>query len=74
MMEILTVVIFFYLFFKLLGLAFRMTWGLAKLVAGLLITLALPVFILCFLFVGGVVLLVPLVMMGAAFGILKACV
>ena len=74
MFELLTVVLFIYLFFKVLGLVFRMTWGLAKIAAGILITIALPVFILCFLFVGGMVLLVPVLMMGIAFGIIKACV
>ena len=74
MFELLTVVLFFYLFFKVLGLVLRMTWGLAKIAAGILITIALPVFILCFLFVGGVVLLLPVVLIGLMFGILKAFV
>ena len=74
MLELLTVVVFFYLFFKVLGLAFRMTWGLAKIAASILITLALPILLVCFLFVGGIALLLPLALMGIALWILKACV
>ena len=74
MFELLTVVLFFYLFFKVLGLVLRMTWGLAKIAAGILIAVAVPVFIICFLFVGGVVLLLPVVLIGLMFGILKAFV
>lgn len=73
MFELLVVVAFFYLMFKAIGLTFRLTWGIAKIVAAVLMGLALPVLIICFLFVGGIALLVPLVMIGIAAGILKAC-
>ena len=73
MFELLAVVIFIWLLVKVAGFAFRLTWGVAKITAFLLIGLALPVMIVCFAFVGGVVLLVPLVMIAVAAGILKAC-
>ena len=73
MFELLAVVIFIWLLVKVAGFAFRLTWGVAKIAAFLLIGLALPVMIVCFAFVGGVVLLVPLVMIAVAAGILKAC-
>ena len=73
MFELLAVVIFIWLLVKVAGFAFRLTWGVAKIAAFLLIGLALPVMIVCFIFVGGVVLLVPLVMIAVAAGILKAC-
>ena len=73
MFELLTIVIFIWLLVKAVGLAFRLTWGVAKVAASLLIGLALPVLIICLVFVGGVVLLVPLVMVAIAAGILKAC-
>ena len=73
MLELLTIVIFIWLLVKAVGLAFRLTWGVAKVAASLLIGLALPVLIICLVFVGGVVLLVPLVMVAIAAGILKAC-
>ena len=74
MLELLTLVIFVWLLVKVIGLAFRLTWGAAKIAAGILIGLALPVLIICMLFVGGIALLIPIALIGMAFGILKACV
>ena len=45
----------------------------AGLKAAILITLAFPVLIVCFLFAGGIALLAPVVMIAIAAGILKAC-
>lgn len=73
MFELLTLAIFLWLFVKAIGFAFRLTWGIAKIAASILIGLALPVLILCLIFAGGVLLLVPLVMIAIAAGILKAC-
>lgn len=64
---------FFWLFFKGLGLAFRLTWGAAKIVGSILMFLALPVLGLCAVFAGGLMLIVPLAMVGIAIAILKAC-
>ena len=74
MLDILLVVLFVWLFFKALGLAFRMAWGTAKLIASVLFAIAVPLLAVCLLFAGGIVLLVPVVLVGAAFGLLKACV
>lgn len=73
MFELLTLAIFLWLFVKAIGFTFRLTWGIAKIAASILIGLALPVLILCLIFAGGVLLLVPLVMIAIAAGILKAC-
>ena len=73
MFELLTTAIFLWLLMKTIGFAFRLTWGVAKIAASILIGLALPVLILCLIFAGGIVLLVPLVMIAIAAGILKAC-
>lgn len=73
MFELLTTAIFLWLLVKTIGFAFRLTWGVAKIAASILIGLALPVLILCLIFAGGIVLLVPLVMIAIAAGILKAC-
>ena len=73
MFELLTIAIFIWLLVKTIGFAFRLTWGVAKIVASILIGLALPVLILCLIFAGGIMLLVPLVMIAIAAGILKAC-
>lgn len=73
MFELLVLILFVWLFVKAIGLAFRVTWGLAKVIAVILFTLALPALIGCFLVAGGVVLLIPVALIGTAFGILKAC-
>ena len=73
-MELLVSILFFWLFFKALGLAFRLAWGVAKIIASLLFAVALPLLIGCLLFAGGVVILVPVALVAVAFCILKACV
>ena len=74
MFELLIIAIFFWLLVKAIGLAFKLTWGVAKIAASILIGLAFPVLIVCFLFVGGIALLVPVAMIAIAAGIVKACV
>ena len=74
MFEFLILIAFVWLFAKSIGLAFRVTWGLAKVLAVFLFVMALPVLIGCILLAGGVVLLIPLALVGIAWGILKACV
>ena len=73
MYELLTIAIFIWLLVKAIGLAFKLTWGVAKIAASILIGLAFPVLIVCLVFVGGIALLVPIVMIAIAAGILKAC-
>ena len=73
MFELLIIAIFVWLLVKAIGLAFRLTWGVAKIAASILIALAFPVLIVCFVFVGGIALLIPVAMIGLAAGILKAC-
>ena len=73
MFELLTIAIFIWLLIKSIGLMFKLTWGTAKIIAGILIGLAFPVLILCLIFVGGLALLAPVVMIAIAAGILKAC-
>lgn len=74
MLEILTIVLFCWLFFKAIGLAFRVAWGTTKIIASLLFALAVPLLVICLLFVGGMALLLPLILVGIAFGLLKAVV
>ena len=73
MFELLTIAIFVWLMVKTIGLVLKLTWGTAKVIASILIGLAFPVLIVCFVFVGGIALLVPVVMIAIAAGILKAC-
>ena len=73
MFELFVMAAFVWLFVKGIGLAFRVTWGLAKVVAVVLFILALPALIGCFLVAGGLVLLVPVGLVAAAWGILMTC-
>ena len=74
MFELLTIVVVVWLLIKTIGLAFKLTWGLAKIVASILMVLALPLLIVCLLFVGGAILIVPVAMIGIAAGIMKSCI
>ena len=74
MFELLTIAIFVWLLVKSIGFAFRLTWGVAKILASILIGLALPLLVVCLVFASGLALLVPIAVIGIAAGILKACV
>lgn len=74
MLELLTTVLFCWLFFKAIGLAFRAAWGVTKIVASILFAVAVPLLIGCLMFAGGILLLVPIALVAIAFGLLKACV
>lgn len=74
MFELLVIAFFVWLLIKTIGLAFRLTWGFVKIVASILMVLALPVLIASLLFAGGIVLLIPVAMIGIAFGIMTACI
>ncbi|MBR3949691.1 MAG: hypothetical protein IKJ84_03365 [Oscillospiraceae bacterium] len=74
MLELLLVILFCWLFFKALGLAFRVAWGGAKIVASLLFAVAVPLLVLCLVFAGGLLLLVPIALTAIAFALLKAIV
>ena len=74
MFEILTVAVFIWLMVKSIGLVFKLTWGMAKIIAGILMVLALPALALCLIFAGGLALLIPLGLVCIALGILKTCV
>lgn len=73
MFEILTAAIFIWLLVKSIGFMFKLTWGVAKVVASILMVVALPVLIVCLVFASGIVLLVPIILIAIAAGILKAC-
>ena len=73
MFELLVLILFVWLFVKAIGLTFRVTWGLAKIIAVILFALAVPALFVCILLIGGAAILVPVALVAAAFGILKAC-
>ena len=74
MLEMILTILFVWLLFKVIGRALRGAWGAAKIAASILVTLAVPLLVLCLVFAGGVLILVPLALLGAAFGLLKGCV
>ena len=73
MFELLVIIAFLWLMFKAIGLAFKLTWSLAKIVASILMVLALPLLIIGILFWSGIALLIPVALLCGAFGMLKAC-
>ena len=68
------VIAFTWLMIKSVGLAFKLTWGAAKVAASILMAIAVPLLIMCAVFVGGIILLLPVAIIAIALGILKACV
>ena len=74
MFELLTIAIFVWLMVKAICPVLKLTWGTAKVIASILIGLALPVLIICLLFVGGIALIVPVALIGIAVAVLKAVV
>jgi hypothetical protein len=73
MFEIIITALSLWLFFGAVKLAFRLTWGAAKITATVLMALAVPVLILCLVFTSGIVILLPAFLIAGAFGILKKC-
>ena len=73
MFTLFVIFVFVWLFVKSVGLAFHVTWGLAKIPATLLFVIALPLLVV-FAILGSLLpLLLPLALVAAAFGILKNC-
>ena len=73
MFTLFVIFVFVWLFVKSVGLAFHVTWGLAKIAATLLFVIALPLLVV-FAILGSLLpLLLPLALVAAAFGILKSC-
>ncbi|WP_455501072.1 hypothetical protein [Gemmiger sp.] len=71
MFTLLVIFAFIWLFVKSVGLAFHLTWGLAKIAATLLFVVALPLLVV-FAVIGSLLpLLLPLALVAVAFGILK---
>lgn len=71
MLEILITILFFGLALKVARLAFKITWGVTKFLAWLLFAVAVPMLFWCLSIAGGLLILVPLALVGIAFGMLK---
>ena len=64
MLELLIVGIFIWLLVKATGLALKLTWGMAKVIAVVLMVLALPLLVVCLVFAGGLALMIPVLLIG----------
>lgn len=66
MLEILVSIATLVLFFYAIKLAFKITWGVAKIIAVILFTLALPLLVVLLFVAGGAILFLPLGLIIAA--------
>jgi hypothetical protein len=73
MFEILVTLLSLYFFIGAIKLALKITWGATKIVASILLSLAAPILILCLIFAGGAVILIPALFTAGAFALLKRC-
>ena len=73
MFSFLVTILIFWIAFKSLKILLSLTWGIAKIVGTILLVLAAPALMICLLFAGGMLLLVPLGLVVGAFMLGKAC-
>ena len=71
MLDILLTVLFISLFIWTIKLIFKLTWGLAKIIAVILLIIALPTLVGCLMVAGGLILLIPVALLIGAIGIVK---
>lgn len=74
MVELLVLILFCWIFFGAVKLMFKIAWGVAKILAVVLLVLSFPALIGCLLYAGGVILLLPVLLIAGAWGLLKACI
>jgi len=73
MLETVISIITIALFFYAVKLAFKLSWGLAKIIAVILFTIALPLLVVLLFVAGGAILLLPLGLVIAAIVVLLKC-
>ena len=73
MFEILITLLSIWLFAGSVRLAFKIAWGTTKIIATVLLAVAVPILVLCLIFASGVMLLLPVALIAGAFGLLKKC-
>ena len=69
MLELFVVGIFIWPLVKATGLALKLTWGMAKVIAVILMVLTLPLLVVCLVFAGGLALMIPVLLIGIAMGL-----
>lgn len=72
MIEIIFTIAAILLLIKAVSLAFKLTWGTIKIISSILLILAIPIFILCLIFAGGLALLFPVIVIAGVIGLIKA--
>ena len=73
MLSILVTILICWLSYKTLGILLSLTWGIVKIIGTVLLILAAPALVLCLLFAGGMLILLPLGLIAGAFLLGKAC-
>lgn len=71
MLDFLLTILFICLFFWTIKLLFKLTWGVAKIIAVILLLVSLPTLIGILMVAGGLVLLIPVALLIGAIGIIK---
>ena len=71
MLDILLTVLFICLFFWTIKLLFKLTWGVSKIIAFILLIISLPTLIGILLVAGGLVLLIPVALLIGAIAVIK---
>lgn len=71
MLDFLLTVLFTCLFFWTIKLLFKLTWGVAKIIAVILLVVSLPTLIGILMVAGGLILLIPVALLIGAIGIIK---
>lgn len=71
MLDILLTVLFISLFIWTIKLMFKLTWDIAKVIAVILMIIALPTLIGGLMVAGGLILLIPVALLIGAIGIIK---
>ena len=71
MLDILLTILFIGLFFWTIKLIFKLTWGIAKIIAIILMIIALPTLVGGLMVAGGLILLMPIALIISAIAIVK---
>lgn len=74
MVELIVCILFFWLFFKAVGLVLKLSWGITKFIFSSVFTLLLALFLVCLFCVGGLVLLFPLGVIALTLWLLRAMI
>lgn len=71
MTEIIISILAVVLLIKAIKLIVKLSWGIAKIIATVLLVLSIPAFIVCLILAGGLFLLIPVALIAAAIGVIK---